>query len=143
MASWFFRGRDSSGAQALLGPLEWRVLEALWTRETSASVRDLTADFPDIAYTTLMTTMDRLHRKGVLSREKQGRAFLYRARLNRSEFESARAGDAVRAAVRNGGSLTPLASYLVEAVGDRDRELLDELESLIAARRADSRQKPS
>ena len=141
--SWFFRNTDSTGARARLGPLEWRVLEALWARETPASVRDLTVDFPDIAYTTLMTTLDRLHRKGVLSREKQGRAFLYRTRLNRSEFESARAGDAVRAAVQNGGSLAPLASYLVDAVGDRDRELLDELEALIAARRAEPKSKTS
>jgi predicted transcriptional regulator len=143
VASWFFRANDQNRAQALLGPLEWRVLEALWTREVPASVRDLTPGFPDIAYTTLMTTLDRLHRKGVLSREKLGRAFVYRARLNRSEFESARAGDAVRAALRNGGSLAPLASYLVDAVGDRDRELLDELESLIALRRTESKTRPS
>ena len=61
---------------ARLGPLEWRVLEALWARTTIASVRDLQPEFPDIAYTTLMTTLDRLHRKGVLLREKNGRAFL-------------------------------------------------------------------
>jgi predicted transcriptional regulator len=85
-----------------------------------------------------MTTLDRLHRKGVLSREKQGRAFLYQTRLSRNEFESARAGVAVRAALQTGGSLAPLASYLIDAVGDRDRELLGELESLVAARRNDA-----
>ena len=52
------------------------VLEALWTRDSPASVRDLTPSFQDIAYTTLMTTLDRLHRKGVLDREKHGRAFV-------------------------------------------------------------------
>jgi len=56
------------------GPLEWRVLEALWERGDAASVRDLQPRFSDIAYTTLMTTLDRLHRKGVLDRTKQGRA---------------------------------------------------------------------
>lgn len=121
----------------VIGPLEWRVLQALWTRDTPTSVRDLIAEFSDIAYTTLMTTLDRLHRKGWLSRDKQGRAFVYRPRLSRSEFESARAADALRAAVAGAQSLAPLASTLVDAVGDRDRELLDELESLVAARRAE------
>ena len=122
----------------LLGPLEWRVLEALWARDAPAAVRDLSAAFPDTAYTTLMTTLDRLHRKNVLSRDKQGRAFVYRPRLTRAEFESARAADAFRHAVeRTGGSLAPLVSCLIDAVGDRDRELLDELERLVAARRAE------
>ena len=137
MGFWHSRRDDPARALALLGPLEWRTLEALWARECPASVRELTPEFPEIAYTTLMTTLDRLHRKGVLSREKQGRAFLYQPLLTRSQFESARAAEAVRAALRNGGSLAPLASYLVEAVGDRDRELLDELESLVASRRSE------
>ena len=119
------------------------MLEALWARETPASVRDLTPQFPEIAYTTLMTTLDRLHRKGMLSREKLGRAFVYRSRTSRTEFESARAGQAVRAALKSGGSLAPLASYLVDAVGDRDRELLDELESLVASRRSEARTRTS
>jgi predicted transcriptional regulator len=141
MAFWVSRTNDPNGAHGLLGPLEWRVLESLWSRDAPASVRDLTPVFRDIAYTTLMTTLDRLHRKGVLDREKQGRAFVYRPRLTRSQFESARAGDAVKAALSNGGSLAPLASYLVDAVGDRDRELLDELEALVAQRRGEGRQK--
>jgi predicted transcriptional regulator len=124
----------------LLGPLEWRVLEALWAHDAPAAVRDLAEAFPETAYTTLMTTLDRLHRKGLLSREKQGRAFRYLPRLGRAEFASARAAEAVRHAVqRSGGSLTPLVSHLIEAVGDRDRELLDELESLVAARRGESK----
>ncbi len=137
MAFWFTRTTDPSRATALLGPLEWRALEALWSRPDAVSVRDLTPDFPDIAYTTLMTTLDRLYRKGVLAREKQGRAFLYRPRFTRAEFESTRAADAVRTAIQGGGPLAPIASCLIDAVGDRDGELLDELESLIAARRAD------
>jgi predicted transcriptional regulator len=132
---WFTRSTDANRPGGLLGPLEWRVLEALWARAEPAAVRDLIADFPETAYTTLMTTLDRLHRKGVLTREKLGRAFLYRPRWNRAEFESTRAADAFRSALeRNGGSLTPLVSCLIDAVGDRDRELLDELEALVAAR---------
>lgn len=138
MTSWFTRRPASARTNRPLGPLEWRVLEALWGRGTSAAVRDLTADFPDIAYTTLMTTLDRLFRKGVLVRDKQGRAFLYSPRLSRAEFESERAADAVRLALAGGrAALSPLLSTFVQAVGDRDREMLDELEALVRARRAE------
>jgi predicted transcriptional regulator len=121
-----------------LGPLEWRVLEALWARTTIASVRDLQPDFPDIAYTTLMTTLDRLHRKGVLKREKNGRAFLYQPRLTRAQFDSARATAAVRTALEGDGeSVGLLLSFLVQVVSERDHELLDDLEALVRARRAE------
>jgi predicted transcriptional regulator len=121
-----------------LGPLEWKVLEALWTRSTAASVRDLQPEFPDIAYTTLMTTLDRLHRKGALTRTKQGRAFWYRPALSRPEFDRARAADALRSAFDSGSeSLSPLMSFFVQEVSDRDREALDELEALVRARRAE------
>jgi predicted transcriptional regulator len=119
-----------------LGPLEWRVLEALWACDAPATVRDLTPAFPETAYTTVMTTLDRLYRKGVLQRRKSGRAFEYWPTLDQSEFERARAAQAFRHALdRTGGSLAPLVSCLIDAVGDRDVELLDELEALLSARR--------
>jgi BlaI family transcriptional regulator, penicillinase repressor len=120
----------------LIGPLERKVLDALWTRGGSASVRDLQPEFPAIAYTTLMTTLDRLHRKRVLDRVKQGRAFYYTPRQTRQEFESTRAADALRRALENDGtSLVPLMSFFVRAVGEHGREALDELEALVRAKR--------
>jgi predicted transcriptional regulator len=94
--------------------------------------------FPDTAYTTLMTTLDRLHRKGVLARTKAGRAFLYVPCQTRAELESAAAARALRVAIEGDGtSLRPLMSFFVDAVSDRDSQLLDELESLIRVRRAE------
>ena len=120
------------------GPLEWRVLESLWQRGDSASVRDLQPQFPDIAYTTLMTTLDRLFRKGVLDRVKRGRAFVYETRLSRPEFESARAATALRTAIDgNDATLTPLMSFFVDAVSEKDHAHLNELEALVRARRAE------
>jgi len=136
MGSWI-NNLDGLGPRLhRLGPLERRVLEALWSRDEDASVRDLQPRFPDIAYTTLMTTLDRLHRKGALSRAKRGRAFFYQPRLSRVEFDSARAADALRSALENDeASLAPLLSCFVRAVGDRDREMLDELEVLVRTHR--------
>ena len=122
----------------LLGPLEAKVLEALWSRGEPASVRDLQPAFPAIAYTTLMTTLDRLHRKGLLLRTKQGRAFFYQTRQTRQEFDSARVTEALRAAIaQDGATLGPLMSFFVAAVDDHDREALDKLEAVIRARRAE------
>jgi hypothetical protein len=96
-----------------LGPLERRVLEALWGRSTEARVRDLKPFFPEIAYTTLMTTLDRLHRKGILNRVLDGRAFAYQPSVSRAEAAM---------------------SFLIEEV-DLDAEALDELERLVRERR--------
>jgi predicted transcriptional regulator len=138
MASWFTRFNDSAPSANRFGPLEWKVLETLWHATGEASVRDLQPQFPDIAYTTLMTTLDRLFRKGVLSRTKQGRAFFYSPRLTKPEFESARVASALRVALRSdSAAVGPLMSYFVEAVSNRDRDLLDELEALVRARRAE------
>ena len=138
MTPWFTKSSYSAAVAGRLGPLERRVLEALWARSEPASVRDLQPEFREIAYTTLMTTLDRLHRKGVLDRTKQGRAFFYEPRMTRPEYDSVRAADALKVALEgDGAALGPLLSFFVEAVGDRDQELLDELEVLVRrARRA-------
>ena len=137
MTPWFPQFTNRAAVAGRLGPLERRVLEALWARTEPASVRDLQPDFREIAYTTLMTTLDRLHRKGVLARTKQGRAFFYQPRLTRPEYDSVRAADALKVVLDgDGAALTPLLSFFVEAVGERDQDLLDELEALVRARRA-------
>jgi predicted transcriptional regulator len=119
-----------------LGPLEEAVMEVLWTRGESA-VRDVVDRLErPLAYTTVMTTLDRLYKKGLLERRKQERAFVYWPKLSRSEWEHKRAGDFVAgffSAPAPGREL--LISCLVEAVGQHDEELLDELEQKIQARR--------
>jgi len=127
-----------------LGPLERRVLDALWARNDAVCVRDLHPMFSPIAYTTLMTTLDRLYRKGILDRVKRGRAFFYTPRMNRADLESALAADALRQALtRDVSSLRPLLSFFVNAIGERDHRLLEELESLVRARRLRSQAQTS
>jgi len=71
----FRRPRDL--ASVALGSLERQVLEETW-RLGEVSVRDVFKAFDEeVAYTTLMTTLDRLYKKHLLSRCKDGRAFLY------------------------------------------------------------------
>src|SRR5690349_1303323 len=75
-----------SRTQGQLGPLEQRLLEALWACGT-ATVRELLdSGYDDLAYTTVMTTLDRLYKKDVLTREAEGRAFRYAPRFTREEL---------------------------------------------------------
>ena len=123
--------------ETAFGPLEIRVLESLWSRSMPACVRDIQPDFPGVAYTTLMTTLDRLYRKGTLSRLKMGRAFYYQTKSSQQGLISEVAGTAFASLLPGGdaASLRPILSLFVETVGERDQRLLDELESLVRARR--------
>ncbi len=72
-------------------PLELLCLNALWTLE-AGNVRDvqqIVARARPLAYTTIMTVLDRLVRKGKLSRCKTGRAFIYRPEASREETRRA------------------------------------------------------
>lgn len=126
--------------EAIFGPLEIRVLEALWSRDIPACVRDLQPQFPGVAYTTLMTTLDRLFRKGTLARQKSGRAFFYRPKASQQELASELAGSTIATLLPgDAASVRPILSMFVDTVGDRDHALLDELEQLVRARREELR----
>lgn len=123
----------------VFGPLEVEVLESVWRIARPATVRDLHASFPRLAYTTLMTTLDRLHRKGILRRTKTGRAFAYEPCCERAEMElqlAARSIEGMLDSARGRGAMSPLLSCFVDAVSERDRLLLDDLEKLLHAKRA-------
>ena len=121
---------------SVFGPLEIRVLEALWARRAPAAVRDLQPEFPGVAYTTLMTTLDRLFRKGTLSRVKSGRAFFYRPKSSQQELISELAGSTFATLLPgDADAVRPILSLFVDTVVERDLALLDELERLVKARR--------
>jgi predicted transcriptional regulator len=119
-----------------LGPLETRVLELLWGQDRAVTVRNVRVAFPELAYTTLMTTLDRLYRKGVLVRRRRGRAFAYEPRCSRDELLGELVSDRVADLLVAAGASTAILSTLVHAVGRRDAALLDELDALVRAERA-------
>ena len=129
----------------VLGPLEIAVMEILWERGES-NVHDVIEKLGrPLAYTTIMPTLDRLYKKGLLDRHKSERAFLYSTRQTRLEWEQKRAGEFV-AGFLNGPQAAGemLISCLVDAVGQRDEALLDELERKIRVKRKElyGRRKP-
>jgi len=76
--------RDSS-----LGNLERATMNIFWDSDAPLTVRDVAAHFPDHAYTTILTVCDRLLRKGMLTRELEGRSHRYRPVANRDSYVSA------------------------------------------------------
>jgi predicted transcriptional regulator len=134
-----------SDRQLMLGPLELEVMDVVWNFGAS-NVRDVVGQMQrELAYTTVMTTLDRLYKKGLLGREMTERAFVYAPKLTREEWNRRRAGE-MMAGFLSGPeeSRHLLLSCLVDAVGPHDLQLLDELENKIQRKReelADSKQK--
>lgn len=79
-----------------LGQLESTIMERMWSRSEPASVRDILVDLQrerEIAYMTVKTVMDTLRRKGLLTREPDGRAFRYRPTQTREQYTAAHMGE--------------------------------------------------
>jgi predicted transcriptional regulator len=129
--------------QLLLGPLEMQVMNVAWS-VGRCSVRDVVERLNSkLAYTTVMTTLDRLFKKGLLDREKSERAFLYSPLLSSQDWERRRAGDLVaRFLAGPEPSRDLLLSSLVDAVGQHDAMLLDELEEKIRKKRRELSRMP-
>ena len=124
-----------SSSRPQLGPFEQQLLQELWSHG-SATVRELLADGTiSQAYTTVMTTVDRLYKKGLLDRVAEGRAFRYTPRHTPEELQRVTALENIRQLLGSGvASALPL-SYLVEALSTHDAQLLDELQLLVERKR--------
>jgi predicted transcriptional regulator len=124
--------RPSEVASFALGKLERQVLEEAWHRG-EVSVREVFVSFNErVAYTTLMTTLDRLFKKRLLERRKDGRAFLYSPSVSPEEFELGIRQDVIDGLLGHGvAGVEPVLACIVDTVSARDRELLDELDRLV------------
>ena len=118
-----------------LGALESELMERIWARGET-SVRDLHDEIASrLAYTTVMTTLDRLFKKGLLGRRAVGRAFHYTARVSKHDYDQQLTQHLLGIAVEESGSKQALLSCFVDYVSDSDRKLLDELDELIKAKK--------
>ena len=132
--------RPREVASEALGKLERAVLNEAWQRN-EVSVRDIYLAFGEnIAYTTLMTTLDRLFKKNILTRRKDGRAFLYAPAVSPDEFEQGIREDVIEGLLGHGSDVQPVLACIVDTVSERDRELLDELDRLIKEKRRELKQ---
>lgn len=126
-----------SGVRAALHDLEAAVMEVIWAEPgAERSVRDVVLALRgerDPAYTTVMTTMDRLAGRELLERRKEGKAWIYRAALERPAFLALVARQTLDGLPT--GARRPALQWLVDEVSNADADELDYLAELIERRR--------
>ncbi len=97
------------------GELESAVMDRLWAAERPLSVREVLEELRgerSLAYTTVMTVMDNLHRKGWLTRQMVGRAYLYRPTASREAY----AAGLMAQAFNQAGDPTATLVHFIEAM---------------------------
>jgi predicted transcriptional regulator len=116
------------------GELEAVIMQRVWDHGHPVTVRELFDELVReraIAYTTVMTTMDNLHRKGWLARAKEGKAYRYTATASREEY-SARL---MREALDDGGNTQAVLTHFVAQMDGEESEVLRAVVRALADRR--------
>jgi predicted transcriptional regulator len=117
------------------GDLESAIMDVMWAAERPHTVREVRErmSYPrPVAYTTVMTVMDILHRKGVLCRDKQGRAWRYWPAEAREEHDARLMAEVLH----SGGNKVATMRRFVERVSDDDMESLRRAVTDVIPRRA-------
>jgi len=116
------------------GELEAVVMDRIWNRDGTTTVREIFDELAaerEIAYTTVMSTMDNLHTKGWLARERDGKAYRYWPTLTREQHSA----QLMREALDGGGRSDLVLSHFLEQISpEESARLRDALQRL--ARRA-------
>lgn len=116
------------------GDLEAVIMHRVWDHDGPVTVRDLFDELRgerSIAYTTVMSTMDNLHRKGWLDRERDGKAYRYTAVASREEYSARLMREALAAA---GDTETVLSHFVAQMDGEQSQVLRDVLDKLASRR---------
>jgi predicted transcriptional regulator len=121
------------------GPLEYAVLVAVWEggAVTGREVHERVGAPLGLVYTTTARVLDRLHAKGLVEREREGKVFRYRSSASRGEIDRAHLVRTLSSVLV--GDARPAVATLVEAIEEIDPGLIDELTRMIAERRGRSR----
>jgi predicted transcriptional regulator len=105
------------------GELEATIMDVLWQWAEPATVREVLraiSNERELAYTTVMTVMDNLHRKGFLRRELDGRAFRYEPTQQREEY----AANLMREAMQEGHDPSLIFAHFVAKMSVEETEAM-------------------
>jgi len=110
-----------------LGELESRVMEVVWDEGGWINTREVLealADERQLAYTTVMTILVKLWKKGLLERRKDGRAYAYHSMNTREEWTARRMGELLEVADNRSAALSHFVSDMSKSDVDQLRRLL-------------------
>jgi len=116
----------------VLGDLESEVMEVIWQSSSPVLVRNVTEILQkkrQIAYTTVMTIMNRLVDKGILSRKQDGRAYLYKGAVSKDKFLTRISRQIIKNFIANFGEAA--VAHFVEEVGKLSPAKRAELRKLL------------
>ena len=116
------------------GDLETKIMHLVWDHDDPVTVRDLLGELlreREIAYTTVMSTMDNLHRKGWLARTKDGKAYRYTATASREEY----CARLMAQALADGGDTEAVLTHFVDQIDGQESDVLRTVMRRIADRR--------
>ncbi len=131
-------GRQKTSLEQL-GRLETELMERARARG-QISVRDLHQEIGGrLAYTTLMTTMDRHYKKGLLQRRKDGKAYIYSPAMSEREYQESLTQHFFGMMLSDCRNSNAVLSRFVDAVSDADSKMLNELEQIVKAKRRNIR----
>jgi predicted transcriptional regulator len=117
------------------GDLETVVMDRLWAAEGATTVRDVLEQLQrdrEIAYTTVQSTMDNLHRKGWLTRQRDGKAYLYTPRMTREQYSA----QMMRDALDSGGRSDLVLAHFLETISPEESTELRKVLRRIAPRKS-------
>ncbi len=118
------------GTNQILGELESKVMKVVWDKCSCTAKDVLGALDPDKkhAYTTIGTILHRLRQKGLLTRSRRGKAFLYTPTISQEEFTERITRDVLVGLLKD--EERPILSTFVDLLSD-NKELLEELKDLL------------
>jgi predicted transcriptional regulator len=115
------------------GELEAVVMDRIWNQDGTTTVRDIFDELAaerEIAYTTVMSTMDNLHTKGWLARERDGKAYTYWPALTREQHSA----QLMREALDGGGRSDLVLSHFLEQISPEESARLRQALQRLARR---------
>jgi predicted transcriptional regulator len=129
------KGGSQSNALPRLGELELALMEMLWQQpgQSAISLQQRLPTARRSSLSTIQSTLERLHRKSLVQRSKQGHAYVYSAGLARAELLGRLLGGVIRQL--HTGSLDPILSSFVDFAERMDERTLDRLDELVQKRR--------
>ncbi|MGP3955272.1 BlaI/MecI/CopY family transcriptional regulator [Nonomuraea sp. 3N208] len=107
-----------------LGELESTIMDRMWARRRPAAVREVLEELRqerDIAYTTVMTVMDKLHTKGLLKRQAVGRAYVYEPVASKEAYTA----DLMRSALAGSGNQAATLVHFLERLTPEETTALE------------------
>ncbi|TMR93568.1 BlaI/MecI/CopY family transcriptional regulator [Nonomuraea basaltis] len=107
-----------------LGELESAIMDRMWATNAPASVRDVLGHLTKervLAYTTVMTVMDKLHTKGLLKRKPVGRAYIYEAVSSKEAYTA----DVMRESLARSGNRAATLVHFLERLTPEEAGALE------------------